>query len=271
MISLAIVYVGLAVLGPLCALAQRLWPASAPPVRALARDRRLDWLYWLVTPLGTGVLTRTATLGVAAVIAVVMGWRFHDADELLAVFHAHSPLVAWPLPAQALLALVLADFLSYWSHRVRHHPAFFPLHAVHHSVEKLDWLAAARMHPIDDLFDNVAVSLPVLFLGVDPRIFVALGPVLILHTLFLHMNVRLRLGPLRFVLATPDFHRWHHALDPAAQDTNFAGILSLWDVLFGSFRLPAERPTAFGVEPKLPETLGGQLVEPLRRLIASGR
>ena len=268
MLSLGIVYLGLAILGPVCALLQRLRPAVAPPP-VFARDRALDWVYWLVTPLGTGLLTRVVTLGAAACVAFALGMAAPDADALLEAFHARSPLGAQPLPLQALEALLLADLVSYWSHRLRHHPRFFPLHAVHHAPERLDWLAAARMHPLDDLVDNVAVTLPVLLLGFDPLIFLALGPTLLLHTLYLHMDVRLSLGPLGRLLGTPDFHRVHHATDPALRDANFGGVLALWDVLFGTYRMPAKRPTRFGLDTDLlPESLGAQLVVPLRRLAA---
>jgi len=272
-ISWALVYVGLAVFAPICALAQRWIPASETTPRVFDRSRRIDWAYWVITPLGTGLLTRMATLGAAATLAFALGWAFHDADDLLDVFHARSPIASWALPIQSIVALVLADFVSYWSHRLRHHARLFPLHAVHHSAEKLDWLAAARMHPLDDLADNVLVTLPVLLLGFDPRIFLALGPVLILHTLYLHASVRLSLGPLRWVIASPDFHRWHHSIDPAAQNANYGGVFSIWDVMFGTFRMQPERETHFGLAPgdALPESLGAQLVTPLIRLAQRSR
>lgn len=275
--SIAIVYLGFLIVAPLCALAQRIAPAGTPP-RALARERALDWLYWIVTPLGTGLATRAATLALAAMVALAAGFGLEDLRSLLELFHEHSPLpfAQHPLWLQALEALAIADLISYWSHRLRHHPRFFPLHAVHHSARALDWLAAARMHPLDDLADNVAVALPVLLLGFDPLVFVALGPALLLHTLYLHSAVRLSLGPLRYLINTPDAHRWHHALDPAAQGSNYGNVLAIWDVVFGTFRMPCgARPSEFGVHEPVGETLREQLVRPLlllspRRLGARG-
>lgn len=267
--SLAIVYLGLLAIAPLCAIAQRIAPAGEPP-RAIARSRALDWAYWIVTPVGTGILTRATTLVLAAAVAVATGWEVDALGGLLEAFHVRSPLpfAAHPLGVQAIEALLVADLISYWSHRLRHRAAFFPLHAVHHSARELDWLAAARMHPLDDLVDNVAVTLPILLLGFDPLIFVALGPLLLLHTLYLHSAVRMDLGPLRYLVATPDFHRWHHALDRDALGTNFGGVLAIWDVAFGTFRMPREQPRAFGVEePPIGETLGAQLLGPLRLAI----
>lgn len=266
--SLALVYGGLLVLEPLCALAQRLWPSGEAP-RVFARERRLDWLYWLVTPLLTGVLTRAATIGALAVAVVAID---HDLDPqtFWSWFHARSPIGRQPLWLQAVEVLVLSDFLGYWSHRLRHTRMLWPLHAVHHAPERLDWLAAARMHPFDDLIDNVLVGLPVLLLGFDPLLFLALDPLLLLHTLYLHMAVRWRLGPLGHLLVSPVMHRWHHARDPVTQNANFGGVLSIWDRLFATWRVPARAPDAFGVDEalpeRLPETLRAQLWQPILRL-----
>jgi sterol desaturase/sphingolipid hydroxylase (fatty acid hydroxylase superfamily) len=264
--SLALVYGGFLVLAPLCALAQHFFPdRTAPPV--LDRSRRIDWLYWLITPLFTGVITRAATLTFAATIALALDGRI-DPRTLLTTFHARSPIGEQPLWLQAIEALLIADFLSYWSHRIRHRGLLWKFHAVHHSPKQLDWLAAARMHPLDDLLDNVVVGLPILVLGFDPIVFLSLDPLLLLHTLYLHMGVRWDLGPLRYVIASPAFHRWHHAADEDAVDRNFAGVLSLWDVLFGTFRLPRVSPQAFGTpHTEVPETLRGQLWEPIARLV----
>lgn len=268
MLSLAIVYLGLGALAPVCMLAQRLAPAGSVP-RAFERGRGVDWMYWLLTPIGTGVLTRAVTLSLAAIVALLLGVGWTELPGLMTVFYERSPLPFGGLPwgVQLVVALVICDFISYWSHRFRHHPRFFPLHAVHHSATELDWLAAARMHPLDDLVDNVAVTLPVLLLGFAPTVFVVVGPLLLLHTLYLHAAFRLRLAPLRYVLATPDFHRWHHALH--SEGANFGGIFACWDWMFGTFHLPADEPTAFGVSgpDALPETLGGQLRIPLLRVL----
>ncbi len=264
------VYLGLALVAPLCAAAQRLWPSATAP-RALSRSRSIDWGYWLiVTPLLTGVCTRAATVAVAVAVALSLGWGMHDASGILEVFHERTvlPFGAMPLWAQGTLAIVIADFVSYWSHRTRHHALFFPLHAVHHSARDLDWLAAARMHPLDDVLDNAVVMLPVLFLGFDPIVFAALAPALLLHTLYLHSSIRFPIGWLRYVIATPDFHRWHHACDERAQGRNFGGVLAIWDVAFGTFGWPDARPAKFGlVKDPLGETWREQLVEPIRRML----
>lgn len=270
MSSLLIVYGGLLVLGSAMVLAQRRWPQPLTPP-AFDRSRALDWAYWLVTPLGTGLLTRAVTVSLAALVALAIGFGVEGALRPLEIFHARSALAAWPLWSQCLMALVLADFIAYWSHRLRHRGALFELHAVHHAPERLDWLAAARMHPLDDLLDNVLVTLPILLAGFDPRVFLALGPLFVVHTIYLHAALPFEHGRLARLFASPAFHRRHHARPrPGAplQSSNFGEVLSIWDVIFDTYAPPTAPPSDFGLAgPKLEETWTGQLVEPLRRLV----
>jgi sterol desaturase/sphingolipid hydroxylase (fatty acid hydroxylase superfamily) len=248
--SLALVYVGLLVLGGFFAAAQRRWP-GLPPASIWQRDRLTDFTYWLFTPLVTGSLTRGATLGVAGLLA----WSTGSAS------FTHAGVL--PLWLQAILVLLLADFIGYWSHRLRHTRGFWPFHAIHHASRQLDWLAAARMHPVDDFVDNVCVGVPILLLGFDLRLFAFLGPALILHTLLVHANVAWKFGPLRFLLVSPHMHRWHHALELEDRACNFAGMFAFFDVIFGTLHIPNSAPQVFGVrDASLPSDLGRELAYP---------
>lgn len=260
MASLAIVYGGLLLLAPLFAALER----RGPERPARARLRRIDVLYWLVmTPLVTGTLTRTATLGLVGVAALVSEI---GPDAVLDRIRAASPIAGLPFALQLAIALVVADVVGYFSHRLRHRGALWPFHAVHHSATELDALAAARMHPLDDLIDNLFVGTAVLALGASPWVFLALGPVILLHTMLTHANVPWDFGPLRYVFVSPAFHRRHHALDRAgARGCNYAGMFAFVDLAFGTFELPrGEPPARFGSGEPLPETLGGHLVWPWR-------
>lgn len=271
MLSLVVVYVGLAVLAPLCALAQRVLPAREG-VPGLAKGRAVDWLYWLVTPLFSGLLSRALVVALGALVAMALGGEIADADAVLAFFAERSVLRALPEAAQLVIGLLVVDLLSYWSHRLRHHPLFFPLHAVHHSAQELDWLAAARMHPLDEIVDNVVITVPFLFLGPAPWVLLVLGPITLLYTLISHAAVSLPrvagLAWLRAILVGPAFHRVHHADD--VPGVNYAGMFALWDRLFGTFRDPdtLARPLRFGLgDERLAPTLAAHLVAPVRRFL----
>ena len=91
-----------------------------------------------------------------------------------------------------------------------------------------------------------------------------------LQAIFIHANVRVRFGPLRWLVATPEFHHWHHASDPLAYNSNFAGEFPWIDLAFGTLHLPVGRmPTAYGADEQAPERYFAQLAWPLRRPVVA--
>jgi sterol desaturase/sphingolipid hydroxylase (fatty acid hydroxylase superfamily) len=178
-------------------------------------------------------------------------------------YHGFGPVAAQPAWLQALEIYLLIDFLDYWLHRLFHAGAWWPFHAVHHSSEDLDWLSAVRVHPVNEAVNKIAPAVPMLFLGFDPTVTVGVTGFLTFYAIFLHADVDWDFGPLRSVIATPVFHRWHHSKDPQAIDKNFAGLLPLWDILFGTYYMPRDRmPCDFGVPEKVPAGYFGQLWHP---------
>lgn len=260
MVELLAVYAGLGVLAPLFALAERRAPASRR--QRSRRARTLDAAYWLLTPLLTGTLARWLLLGTVAVIALGLGWT-DDGARALTELERRSPLGELPLWLLVPLTVLVADLLGYLSHRLRHGAWLWRVHAVHHAPRELTALAAARMHPLDEALDATWIGAPLLLAGVPFWLVAALGPCFLLHTLLLHANVRWSFGPLAKVLASPRFHRRHHARDLAP--ANFGGLLSVWDVAFGTFDLPDPPGVELGVpDDVVPESLVGQLLYPLR-------
>jgi len=208
------------------------------------RVRWLDLTYWLVfTPLVTGLLTRLSTLGAFGLLAMAVT----------------RPTISLGFWIELPLALVLADFAGYWSHRLRHHNLFWSFHSIHHSPTKLDALAAARMHPLDDMVDNTLVGVVLFAAGFSPGVIFAIGPILFLHIALIHADVRWNFGPLRKILVSPAHHRAHHEIG-AAQ--NYAGMFSFIDVVFGTYGITLGREHGSG-EP-IPESLSAHLMWPLR-------
>lgn len=172
------------------------------------------------------------------------------------------------LPAGASLGLGLAvAFLgNYAGHRLTHGvPFLWRLHAVHHSIEQMDWVASGRLHPLDAAFTQACTVLPVLLLGYHAGAFAGLTVGFTLLALFQHANVRIRFPGLRWVINTPEWHHWHHAVDAEGRDKNFG--LPLIDLLFGTAYLPKGRlPSGFGITDRVPvDSYLGQLAYPFRR------
>jgi len=185
-------------------------------------------------------------------------------------YRMQAIVAAWPLWERILAGLVVGEIGFYWGHRWTHEiPFLWRFHSVHHSAEHVYFLTSARAHPIDNVFIRLCGLIPAYILGVASPLTPtgSLVPVLIvliatMWGFFIHSNLRWRLGPFEWLVATPAFHHWHHTLREP-RDRNYASMLPCMDWLFGTYHLPREWPSAYGIETKLPTSLAGQLVYPL--------
>jgi len=144
---------------------------------------------------------------------------------------------------------VIADFLGYWSHRLFHFdPQLWRIHSVHHLSRQVDWLAAVRVHSLNDALTTGVQAVPLLLIGFNFEAFGGYVALLTLYAIFLHSNVPWSYGPLRYVVASPVFHRWHHTTEKEGSGKNFAGLLPVWDLAFPTFYMPEGRqPMEFGI------------------------
>lgn len=180
----------------------------------------------------------------------------------------HALVSGQPLVLQFIEILIIVDFFSYWIHRFMHKvPSLWRIHAVHHSSQHMDWLAASRVH-VGELIANRFIGyIPLLFMGFSPAATYAYLVFISFHAIFIHANVRFRFPYFRWVLATPEFHHWHHSSEKEALDKNFAAFLPIYDVIFGTAHLPAHLPTRYGTtaETKVPEGFIGQFKYPFKK------
>jgi sterol desaturase/sphingolipid hydroxylase (fatty acid hydroxylase superfamily) len=227
----------------------------------LRRGLLTDGVYWLFTPVVTRAITSICVAAIAIPFALIVYGRL-DREVILKGF---GPAAELPLWAQAATILAIGDFIGYWMHRAFHGRKLWRFHAIHHSSVDLDWLSAVRLHPVNDALMRVAGVLPVLALGFVPVAVAGIVPALTLMAILVHANLDWDWGPLRAVIVSPRFHRWHHTDEVEARDKNFAGLLPLWDILFGTYHMPRDaRPTRFGTLTPVPRGLLGQLVFPFR-------
>ncbi|MGH6726365.1 MAG: sterol desaturase family protein [Pseudolabrys sp.] len=240
------------------------WSACNPG-RPWWRKREIatDVCYWFLIPLGA----RFVRIGLMVMGAAYV-YNIHGVDDLIKFYdNGFGPLAAMPLWAQALTFLVVSDFLLYWFHRLYHGAALWKYHAVHHSSEELDWISAARFHPVNILLGTVLVDVALLLAGISPNVMLWVGPFSTASSAFVHANLNWTLGPFKYVLAGPVFHRWHHTALDRGGSSNFAGTFPIWDLLFGTFYMPEnELPDAYGIDDQsFPESFGAQILYPFQR------
>ncbi len=201
-----------------------------------ARLRQID-------PPGLIVTNPAMWLAELALRSLAFGLR-------LAPFAWISSRISWHLPASlpvAVLGYLLVDFIYYWKHRALHGTRLgWAVHAVHHSSEHMNLLAAIRLGWFQRLVDDF-FFLPLAFLGFDPVQLLFLILLNEMSPFWCHTEAVGRLGWIDGILNTPHNHRIHHAAAKRLADANFGATLIVWDRIFGTWR-HGEEPGRYGVE-----------------------
>jgi sterol desaturase/sphingolipid hydroxylase (fatty acid hydroxylase superfamily) len=223
-------------------------------------------VFWLVFHGHVlGVLTALASAALAPHLSFPLYAKVKEAA-------AAAMLVrSLPLPVQFLVLLVVKDFLEWCTHNLLHRVGFlWQFHKVHHSIRELDFLGNFRFHWAEVTVYWFVTSLPIAALGViDARVWMTLAVFSTLIGHLNHSNLPISWGPLRYVLNSPKMHVWHHArLDGGAAGHNFGVVLSVWDWLFRTARVPDGQPARLGFEgdETFPSGLVGRLAWPLGAL-----
>ena len=176
------------------------------------------------------------------------------APDFFAALRRVEWLETWPLLAQALGWFVVKDFCEWCVHNLLHRmPVLWRVHKLHHSIEHMDWIGNFRFHCGESVIYQTLTYLPLVVLGVDGPVLLAIA---VLGTLIGHLNhsnLNLTWGPLRLLLNSPRMHIWHHASAPPSDrpyGCNFGICLSLWDWIFGTAHWPSQQlaPTQQPVE-----------------------
>ena len=215
------------------------------------RGAATDFLYWFIVPL-------FVRLGRTWLLWAGIRLLFHGADP-------HPlPVRHLPLWQQCILILLIQDVLLYVIHRIFHTRLAWRFHAIHHSPTVLDWMSTSRFHPVNHFLAFTVADVTVLLMGFSPEALIVLMPFNLIYSAMTHANLNWTFGPLRYLLASPVFHRWHHTTEKAGLNKNFASTFPLLDLLFGTFYMPLGKlPEQFGNgEKDFPEDFWGQLLHP---------
>ena len=183
---------------------------------------------------------------------------------------------SWPYLAQLLLLFLVRDFAQWNVHQLLHRvPWLWEFHKVHHSVEQMGFAAHLRYHWMENIVYRLFESLVLSLIGFGVRDFfiVYLFTLAVGH--FNHSNIKIPLGPLRFIFNNPQMHIWHHAKHTGfPHGVNFGLTLSLWDYLFGTAYVPRDgrdEPLGFDGMEEHPTRLLPQLLHPLPALFSRNR
>ena len=248
-------------LGVVFAALTCIWACNPGQVWWRKRELVTDLCYWFFIPL----VARYLRIGLLVLGAAVL-FGITTAEGLVEFYdNGHGPLAQYPLWLQGVVFLVVGDFLLYWIHRGFHRPRLWKFHAgssllrgsgldlrralpsnQSHAWQRNGRRAAAdRWHLTERAGVHWAFT--------------------IAHSAFVHANLNWTLGPFKYVLSGPVFHRWHHTAADRGGSSNFAPTFPILDVMFGTFYMPAnERPDRYGVADPVPASFGGQMLYPFK-------
>lgn len=201
-----------------------------------------------------------------AISAILLFANYHTSHFSWAVNPAIQDMIrSMPVLLQVALIIVCADFVLYWEHRIYHEvKSLWPVHAVHHSIEHLDWLASSRGHFVQVFSERAMVMIPLYLLGADETALNAYVTFAALQAVLIHCNLSFSFGPLKYIFVTPQFHHWHHSSEKPAIDTNYSAHTVLFDRLFGTYHFPGEHwPAEYGTTKPLPKSVMGQTLHPI--------
>jgi len=139
----------------------------------------------------------------------------------------------WPYWVRFALGVLLLDFLYWLQHYINHKVYWFwEFHTIHHSQKEINFFTDFRYHIFEYIVRQTILVIPFLIFAIHTPTVVVFSIVSTWYTRFYHGNVRTNLGPLRYVLVTPQSHRIHHSRLIQHKDQNFGSLFCIWDQIF---------------------------------------
>lgn len=231
----------------------------------LERQLAIHALPWQRAELGRDLLFLFGNFLLWTPLVTLLLLTLLGAVRALPLDGIQVPFATLPWWVQIPLALLLSDLATYWFHRASHRlPWLWRFHRTHHSAPHLDWIAAYREHPVDNLLTRAVENLPLMLLGLPLGWIAGIAAFRGLWALFIHSNINVDPGPLRYLLGSPRLHHWHHEVTVGGT-CNFANLDPLMDVLFGTYRDPGRNPETYGDPEQPARSYVGHLLAPLRR------
>jgi len=150
---------------------------------------------------------------------------------------------SWSITEQVLFFVITHDLYIYLFHRLQHSSKIlWRTHEAHHSGKQVDFLAGARSHALEIIINQTIEFAPIIILGADPAVVPIKALLDAMFGMFIHANINVKLGKLKYFFNSPELHLWHHANYREVFHANFSTKFSVWDHLFGTIYDPGHKP-----------------------------
>jgi sterol desaturase/sphingolipid hydroxylase (fatty acid hydroxylase superfamily) len=197
--------------------------------------------------------------------------------KIAGLFGFHSlkvcDITGWNPLLQIAIMFVIQDFCEFLAHYLLHRSdVLWTFHKIHHAQETLGAGSTRRFHFVEMFVFKPIIYIPFAMIGYSVAdYFLFQITVQNVWGFFTHMNIKVKWGFINYIVNTPQTHSWHHAKNiPRHYGVNYASILSIWDLMFGTFYLPKEEEPQLGVpdQKDMPVTFVKQLVYPFKQIAA---
>lgn len=211
----------------------------------------------------TNVLLLAGPIGALVAWTCLLPFQFSLVIFRQSRFDHISPIIV------VISALVCMDFAGYCLHRLWHTKPLWPFHELHHSDEQMNWFTLHRFHPVNQAVGTALLLGSLALVGFPNWSIATAGFIVTYYSYFIHANLPWTLGPFKKLLVSPAMHRWHHSRTQAGMRSNYAGMFSFIDVLFGTFYCPGPCSASLGVDDAQSYSFFAQIIKPFSLLAAA--
>ena len=170
-------------------------------------------------------------------------------DYIIAPIQHHIPwhgfafFKSWSIAEQVLFFLVTHDLYIYLFHRLQHaNKILWRTHEAHHSGKQVDFLSGSRSHALEIIINQTIEFAPIIIMGADPAVIPIKALLDAMFGMFIHANINIKMGRLKYLFNSPELHLWHHANYVEVFHANFSTKFAIWDYLFGTVYDPGHKP-----------------------------
>lgn len=222
-----------------------------------------------------------------AIIIAAIFWPWYDffkvlfTENLFALYLPHHIFDQYiqrlPYLLQVTVALFILDIGQYVRHRIMHSKPMWNFHAAHHSAIEIRSSAQFRFHPVDYFLAIFFNILSLYILGFEGSAIQGAMLFIVFTGLLNHSNINVDFGPLRKIIVSPNYHKWHHATDHEAHNKNFADFFPIIDIIGGTYYFPKNKiPSTYGIEGEsressIHQSYMGAILYPITKLLPKSK
>ena len=169
-----------------------------------------------------------------------------------------------------IISALFLDFFGAWlSHVVEHKvPLFWRMHIIHHTDNNIDVTSGLRHHPLESIWRGLFFLIAIIICGAPIYAVMIYQTLLTVFTGITHANISLPPTVDRimsYILVSPNMHKVHHHWKQPYTDSNYGGVFSIWDRLFGTFKTLAPGKIRYGLDRYYPNEKDEDIVALLKK------